>query len=94
MVFFSFSLDQVYNRESSLLLAEEIANRQENLCIIVRILEEPSIRPENLKDLHEIGDAVVELWVMIEDSCSIVRQVNLLLICYNVFHFRRLIFVN
>lgn len=43
----------------------------ENLCLIIRILEETK---NNSKELNEIGDAIVELWIMIEDSCSIVRQ--------------------
>ena len=54
-----------------MLLADEISNRMENLCLIIRILEE---QKGNEKELHEIGDAIVELSIMIEDSCNIVRQ--------------------
>lgn len=45
--------------------------RNENLCLIIRILEETK---NNGNELHEIGNAIVELWIMIEDSCGIVRQ--------------------
>jgi hypothetical protein len=56
------------------LLAEEISSRGDNLCIIIRILEDSNRGPSGGS---EIGDAIVELSVMIEDSCSIVRQVAL-----------------
>jgi hypothetical protein len=46
----------------------------DNLCIIIRLLEEPQNGAEG--ELKEIGDAIVELLVMIEDSCGIVRQVS------------------
>jgi hypothetical protein len=66
--------DLSFNREASLLLAEEISSRMDNLCIIIRLLEEPQNGAEG--ELKEIGDAIVELLVMIEDSCGIVRQVS------------------
>jgi hypothetical protein len=56
------------------LLAEEISSRLDNLCIIIRILEEAQSGPDT--EMKEIGDAIVELLVMIEDSCGIVRQVS------------------
>lgn len=72
--------DISFNREASLLLAEEISSRGDNLCIIIRILEDSyrglSGGNGGIDNLREIGDAIVELYVMIEDSCSIVRQVD------------------
>lgn len=76
-----------FNRETSLLLAEEIINQRENLALVVRFIDagedentgggmagvgtdSPGVGP------RVFADAIVDLWVMIEDSCSIVRQVS------------------
>ena len=62
-----------FNRESSLLLADEIDSSGEDLSLFIRIVQSASPG----KAAKEIAYAEVDLWVMIEDSCSIVRQVRL-----------------
>lgn len=63
--------DMPFTRESSLILADEIGSG-DSLSLFIRIVRSP----QPGKAAVEIADAEVDLWVMIEDSCSIVRQVN------------------
>ena len=85
--------DISFNRETSMLLAEEISSQRENLALVVRFIEasddfagpDPSAPSSSSSSTPSGGDAggarvfadaIVDLWVMIEDSCSIVRQVG------------------
>jgi hypothetical protein len=78
--FLSFSADMPFNRETSLILAEEIASQKENLAIVVRFIEASDDGSDT--ETRVFADAIVDLWVMIEDSCSIVRQVSVALQMY------------
>jgi hypothetical protein len=69
-----FTADMSFNRETSLMLADEINNQKENLAIIIRFIEAGDDDGSDT-ETRVFADAIVDLWVMIEDSCSIVRQV-------------------
>ena len=53
-------------------MAEEISNQRENLAMIIRFIDASD---DGTEEVNVFADAIVDLWVMIEDSCSIVRQV-------------------
>ena len=54
-------------------MAEEISNQRENLAMIIRFIDASD---DGTEEVNVFADAIVDLWVMIEDSCSIVRQVR------------------
>ena len=66
--YFLLSPDIRFNRESCMILAEEISRSVESLSFSVLLLRDDS------DDI--CGEAVVDLWIMIEDSINIARQVN------------------
>lgn len=71
-----FLSDMPFTRESSMLLADEIASRGENLALWLHILCLPDDTNVQLEsEVKELAEAEIGLYVMIEDSCSIVRQV-------------------
>jgi hypothetical protein len=62
----------ILDDKAKALLTEEISELRENLCCNVYVYS----KVENAL----IGQAILELWVMIEDSCNILRQVQLTII--------------
>jgi hypothetical protein len=60
----------ILDDKAKALLTEEISELRENLCCNVYVYS----KVENAL----IGQAILELWVMIEDSCNILRQVRLI----------------
>lgn len=70
-------VDIIFNREACLLLNEEIEAQGEALSMIVNIFGHTQSGGK-IEDMEKelIGQCVVDLYVMIEDEVSIVRQVN------------------
>lgn len=68
----SFASYLSFTRETSLILADEISHQKDDLAISVRLIE--AKESEAMSDVNVFADALIDLWVMIEDNCSIVRQ--------------------
>jgi hypothetical protein len=63
-----------FNRDLSGQLSDEISEEGENLALFINIMSED--------DVTILGQATVLLYVMIEESCSILRQVYYLFILF------------
>lgn len=61
------SVDIEFNREACLLLADEIDEMGESLSLKIVVC--------NCSDSEAIAEGMVEIWIMIEDSINIARQV-------------------
>lgn len=63
-----FYADMIFNDETENMLKEEIAEIGDSMTFQINFY--------SAADDRLIGQAVVELWVMIEDCCNIVRKVG------------------
>lgn len=70
--------DMSFNRETCLILAEEISSQGEGLAVVIRFIEarDSDLGGDGNTETRVFADAIVELSVMIEDSCNINRQVT------------------